>query len=107
MGRLESRVSRESPECLDQWEPPETRDPWETRGLRDLPESQDLEGPGEILVKTAPPESPDLRASPDLQEREEWSAPPAPGVSRGCRGRPGKMESRAGTEQPGCRDRPA
>ena len=104
MGRLVSRVSREFQDDPEQWEPQETRDQWETRDLRGHLESQGPQGPEEILVKMDPLESPDHRASLDRQEREEWLGPPAPGGSRGCQGRQGKMGSQAGTEQLVCRD---
>ena len=105
MGRLESQVSRESLDAPDQWEPQETRDRWETRDLRDHLECQDPLGHAEILVKTDLQEFPDLLVSLDQQEREEWLDHPGPGGSRGCPGRQGKMESRAGTEPLVCRDR--
>ena len=105
MGRLESQVSKESLDDPDQWEPQETRDRWETRDLRDHLECQDPLGHAEILVKTDLQEFPDLLASLDQQEREEWLAHPGPGGSRGCPGHRGKMESRAGTEPLVCRDR--
>ena len=91
-GRLVSQASREFLDCRAHWEPQETRDPWETRGLRDLQECRDLLGHEEILVKTAPLESPDRPASPDLPEREEWLGLRAPEDSRECRGRRGKIE---------------
>ena len=104
MGRLVSRVSREFQDVPDQWEPQETRDQWETRDLRGHLESQGQQGPEEILVKMDLLECQDHLASLDLLEREEWLGPPAPGASRGCQGRQGKMESQAGTEQLVCRD---
>lgn len=103
MGRLVSRVSREFQDDPDQWEPLETRDQWETRDLRGHLESQGLQGPEEILVKMDLLECQDHLASLDLQEREEWLGPLAPGASRGCQGRQGKMVSLAETEQLVCR----